>query len=190
MTNERFNEYQLETLRKCFTIVTDTVNASYREKIQSNTAESPFESAPAFWGMLTDSVNEFDCLCEKILANSRANLRRMVAARHGRNRASDIMEYRRDHQVLITKSGLIGRLIIKPPRPAENPLCMFKPAVAEFKLVRADSAFALRLHGFQRLFDKAEHVRVVRNGLPRFRRGTVLRDLSERADCLRLLARK
>ena len=69
MTNERFNEYQIDVLRKCFTIVTDTVMESYREKVENNTAETPYESAPAFWGMLTESVNDFQGLCDKILSN-------------------------------------------------------------------------------------------------------------------------
>lgn len=69
MTGERFNEYQIEVLCKCFAIVTDTVEESYRKKIESNTADSPYESAPAFWGMLTDSVNDFNEVCGNILAN-------------------------------------------------------------------------------------------------------------------------
>ena len=69
MTDERFNKYQLDVLQKCFTIVRDTVNESYREKVENNVAESPYESAPAFWGMLTESVRHFDDICGKILNN-------------------------------------------------------------------------------------------------------------------------
>ena len=69
MTDERFNEHQIEVLRKCFAIVTDTVTESYREKVEKNVAESVYESAPAFWGMLPESVKDFEGLCEKILSN-------------------------------------------------------------------------------------------------------------------------
>ena len=69
MTGERFNEYQLDTLRECFEIVNDTVQKSYKKKIEENKSDNPFESAPAFWGMLTDSVRDFNDICGKILDN-------------------------------------------------------------------------------------------------------------------------
>ena len=88
----------------------------------------------------------------------------MIAALPRGNCPPDIVEYGRNHQVLIAKSVLICGGVVQPLCPAEHAFRMLEARIAEFGLVHADSALTFGLNLQKRVLHELQHALVI--GIP------------------------
>lgn len=69
MTDERFNVYQLEVIKRCFDIVKEEVDSKYRSKTDEMLDKLPRHGRPRHWDVMKESVDNFDTVSGLLLSN-------------------------------------------------------------------------------------------------------------------------
>ena len=69
MTDERFNDYQLKELGRCFDIVKEEIDLKYREKAEEMTAKLPKHGRPRHWDVMKEAIDNFDGVSKLIMKN-------------------------------------------------------------------------------------------------------------------------
>lgn len=69
MTDERFNDYQLKELGRCFDIVREEIDLKYREKAEEMTAKLPKHGRPSHWDVMKEAIDNFDGVSKLIMKN-------------------------------------------------------------------------------------------------------------------------